>query len=271
MYTPPSVEGTIVQPGIHGGNEWGGPAFDPETNTAYVNVNDFPFLLTLELIKPDQVADEDWIGGSGGERIPGWARESGDEITEEEIRKYTDADIANYLASAEEDLTWSGGSGALAWSTSTPQYVPKLDYFTDHMGYHGIKPPWGKLLAVNIESGDINWSIPLGEYPGLVEMGIRHTGAENFGGMAVTKGGLIFIAATEDSRFRAFDKTNGELLWEFEMDAPGFATPSVYEIDGRQYVVIVAGGGGGRYRSPVTGPLGKRVHAFALPVESEAQ
>jgi len=89
--------------------------------------------------------------------------------------------------------------------------------------------------------------------------------------MAVTKGGLIFIAATEDSRFRAFDKTNGELLWEFEMDAPGFATPSVYEIDGRQYVVIVAGGGGGRYRSPVTGPLGKRVHAFALPVESEAQ
>jgi quinoprotein glucose dehydrogenase len=271
MYTPPSVEGTIVQPGIHGGNEWGGPAFDPETNTAYVNVNDFPFLLTLELIKPDQIAEEDWIGGAGGERIPGWARESGDEITEEEIRKYTDADIANYLASADEELTWSGGSGELAWSTSTPQYVPKLDYFTDHMGYHGIKPPWGKLLAVNIESGDINWSIPLGEYPGLVEMGIRHTGAENFGGMAVTKGGLIFIAATEDSRFRAFDKTTGELLWEFEMDAPGFATPSVYEIDGRQYVVIVAGGGGGRYRSPVTGPLGKRVHAFALPAGSEAQ
>ena len=271
MYTPPSVEGTIVQPGIHGGNEWGGPAFDPETNTAYVNVNDFPFLLTLELIKPDQIAEEDWIGVSGGERIPGWARESGDEITEEEIRKYTDADIANYLASADEELTWSGGSGELAWSTSTPQYVPKLDYFTDHMGYHGIKPPWGKLLAVNIESGDINWSIPLGEYPGLVEMGIRHTGAENFGGMAVTKGGLIFIAATEDSRFRAFDKTTGELLWEFEMDAPGFATPSVYEIDGRQYVVIVAGGGGDRFRSPVSPALGKRVHAFALPAGSEAQ
>ena len=139
------------------------------------------------------------------------------------------------------------------------------------MGYHGIKPPWGKLLAVNIESGDINWSIPLGEYPGLVEMGIRHTGAENFGGMAVTKGGLIFIAATEDSRFRAFDKTTGELLWEFEMDAPGFATPSVYEIDGRQYVVIVAGGGGDRFRSPVSPALGKRVHAFALPAGSEAQ
>ena len=265
MYTPPSIEGTIVQPGIHGGNEWGGPAYDPETNTAFVNVNDFPFLLTLELIKPDQIAEEDWHGGSGGERIPGWARESGDEVTAEEIQKYTDVDIANYLASADQELTWSGGSGELAWSTTTPQYIPKLDYFTDHMGYHGIKPPWGKLLAVDVAKGDIKWSIPLGEYPGLVEMGIRNTGAENFGAPAVTKGGLVFIASTEDSRFRAFDKTNGELLWEVEMEAPGFATPSVYEIDGKQYVVIVAGGGGGRYRSPVTGPLGKTVHAFALP------
>jgi quinoprotein glucose dehydrogenase len=143
-----------------------------------------------------------------------------------------------------------------------------LDYFTDHMGYHAIKPPWGKLVAVDVAKGDILWSIPLGEYPGLVEMGIRNTGVENFGGMAVTKGGLIFIGATEDSRFRAFDKTNGELLWEFEMDAPGFSSPSVYEIDGRQYVAIVAGGGGGRYRSPVTGPLGKRLHVFALPESS---
>ena len=265
MYTPPSIEGTIVQPGIHGGNEWGGPAYDPETNTAFVNVNDFPFLLTLELIKPDQIAEEDWHAGSGGERIPGWARESGDEVTAEEIKKYTDVDIANYLASADQELTWSGGSGELAWSTTTPQYIPKLDYFTDHMGYHGIKPPWGKLLAVDVAKGDIKWSIPLGEYPGLVEMGIRNTGTENFGGMAVTKGGLLFIAATEDNRFRAIDKTNGEILWEFQMEAPGFATPSVYEVDGKQYVVIVAGGGGDRFRSPVSPTLGKRVHAFALP------
>ena len=168
----------------------------------------------------------------------------------------------------DESLTWSGGEGELAWSTSTPQYTAALDYFTDHMGYHAIQPPWGKLVAVDVAKGDILWSIPLGEYPELVEMGIRNTGVENFGGMSVTKGGLIFIGATEDSRFRAFDKSNGELLWEFEMDAPGFSSPSVYEIDGRQYVAIVAGGGGGRYRSPVTGPLGKRVHVFALP-ESE--
>jgi quinoprotein glucose dehydrogenase len=165
-------------------------------------------------------------------------------------------------------LTWSGGEGETAWSTSTPQYIAALDYFTDHMGYHGIKPPWGKLIAIDVAKGDILWSVPLGEYPGLVEMGIRNTGAENFGGMAVTKGGLIFIGATEDSMFRAFDKATGELLWEFKMDAPGFASPSTYEIDGKQYVAIVAGGGGGRYRSPVTGPLGRRIHVFALPESS---
>ena len=311
MYTPPSLQGTIVQPGIHGGNEWGGPAFDPTTNIAYVNVNDFPFILTLELIKPDELASDvdrgmalysgqcaychgpDRQGGTGvplvnltlssdelrdviihgRNAMPAFASLVEEELDQlvafleskpGEIESTADIDLVN------NSYTWSGGEGELQWSTRTPQYIPKLDYFTDHMGYHAIKPPWGKLVAVDVAKGEILWSIALGEYPGLVEKGIRHTGAENFGGMAVTAGGLIFIAATEDNRFRAFDKTNGELLWEFEMEAPGFATPSTYEIDGRQYVVIVAGGGGGRYRSPVTQPIGKRVHAFALP-RSEIQ
>lgn len=306
MYTPPSTEGTIVQPGIHGGNEWGGPAFDPTTNTAYVNVNDFPFILTLELIPPDQhaslldkgralySAECAWCHGAereggagvrldnlmlstdelknvivqGRNAMPAFPSLNEDEL--EQVIAFLQSAPGETSSTADidlndETLTWSGGEGELQWSTSTPQYIPKLDYFTDHMGYHAIKPPWGKLVAVDVAKGEIKWSVPLGEYPGLVEMGIRNTGAENFGGMAVTQGGLIFIAATEDNRFRAFDKTNGELLWEFKMASPGFSTPSVYEIDGRQYVVIVAGGGGGRYRSPVSQNIGKRVHAFALP------
>ena len=306
MYTPPSIEGTIVQPGIHGGNEWGGPAFDPETNIAYVNVNDFPFILTLDLIQPDQVADStdqgrtiysaqcafchgaDRQGGTGGplDSLALSTDELMDVITqgrnampaypffeEEQLDKvvaFLQSEPGATNSTSDIDLngdnfTWSGGAGELHWTTSTPQYVPQLEYFTDHMGYHAIKPPWGKLVAVDVAEGAIKWSVPLGEYPGLVEMGIRHTGAENFGGMAVTKGGLIFIAATEDNRFRAFDKTSGVLLWEFEMDSPGFSSPSTYEIDGRQYVVIVAGGGGGRFRSPVTQDIGRKVHAFALP------
>ena len=308
MYTPPSVEGTIVQPGIHGGNEWGGPAFDPETNIAYVNVNDFPFILTLDLIHPDQFADmtetaqgrtiylaacaachgADLQGGvavaldnttlnsdelrdvitQGVNAMPAFPVFDEDELDNVVAFLQSEPGATNSTSDidlSDENLTWSGGEGELSWSTPTPQYVPQLEYFTDHMGYHAIKPPWGKLVAVDVAEGAIKWSVPLGEYPGLVEMGIRHTGAENFGGMAVTRGGLIFIAATEDNRFRAFDKTSGVLLWEFEMDSPGFSTPSVYEIDGRQYVVIVAGGGGGRYRSPVTQDIGRRVHAFALP------
>jgi quinoprotein glucose dehydrogenase len=313
MYTPPSIEGTIVQPGIHGGNEWGGPAFDPETNIAYVNVNDFPFILTTVPMQPDQFAEmSDLQRGNtiyssqcaachGSERqgatgLPLVNLAYSDDELKEIITKGRNAmpayqhlkdDELGYLVAllrsepgdegsaadidlSDKSLTWSGGEGELAWSTSTPQYVAELDYFTDHMGYHAIAPPWGKLVAVDVAKGDILWSIPLGEYPELVKMGIRNTGAENFGGMAVTKGGVIFIGATEDSRFRAFDKTNGELLWEFEMAAPGFSSPSTYEIDGKQYVAIVAGGGGARYRSPVTGPLGTRLHVFALP-ESEAQ
>lgn len=309
MYTPPSIEGTIVQPGIHGGNEWGGPGFDPETNIAYVNVNDFPFILTLDPMQPDQFADMSEL--QQGRTIynaqcavcHGANRQGGtgvalDDLTfsADSLKKiitqgrnampafqyFEENELDNIVAFLQsepgesepasdidfnnENLTWSGGEGELHWSTSTPQYVAQLDYFTDHMGYHAIQPPWGKLVAVDVAEGEIKWSVPLGEYPGLVDsLGIRNTGAENFGGMAVTKGGLIFIAATEDNRFRAFNKSNGELLWEFEMDAPGFSSPSVYEIEGRQYVVIVAGGGGGRYRSPVTQDIGRRVHVFALP------
>jgi len=313
MYTPPSIEGTIVQPGIHGGNEYGGPAFDPETNIAYVNVNDFPFILTLDPMQPDQFKDmsdlqrgrtiysgqcaachgTDRQGATGlaldnltlsddelkeiitqgREAMPAFLYFEDDEL--DYLISFLKSEVGDTRSAAEidlndETLTWSGGTGDTAWSTSTPQYAAQLDYFTDHMGYHAIKPPWGKLVAVDVAKGDILWQVPLGEYPGLVEKGIRNTGAENFGGMAVTKGGVIFIAATEDNRFRAFDKTNGELLWEFEMASPGFSTPSVYEIDGKQYVAIVAGGGGGRFRSPVTQDIGRRVHVFALP-ESEIQ
>lgn len=316
MYTPPSIEGTIVQPGIHGGNEWGGPGYDPETNTAYINVNDFPFILTLDPMQPDQFEnmttlqrgrtifnaqcavchganrqgatgptlvntglDSDSLRTvitKGRKAMPAFPHYSKSELDElitflqsevgEADEVSPDIDLAN-----NDSLTWSGGEGNLKWSTSTPQYVAQLDYFTDHMGYHAIKPPWGKLVAVDVAEGRIKWSVPLGEYPGLVDsLGIKNTGAENFGGMAVTKGGVIFIAATEDNMFRAFDKSNGDLLWEFQMEAPGFSSPSVYEIDGKQYVVIVAGGGGGRYRSPVSQDIGRRVHAFALP-ESETE
>jgi quinoprotein glucose dehydrogenase len=116
--------------------------------------------------------------------------------------------------------------------------------FLDHEGYPAIKPPWGLLTAINLNTGDFAWQVPLGEYPQLTARGISRTGTETFGGTIVTAGGLVFIGGTKDERFHAFDKQTGRLLWEYLLPAGGYATPSTYQVNGRQYVVIAAGGAG---------------------------
>lgn len=156
--------------------------------------------------------------------------------------------------------TWTGGSGAWEWSTTTPQYANIAPFFVDHMGYPAISPPWGTLNAVDLSTGQIKWKVPLGEYPELVEMGIRNTGTVNMGGAVATAGELVFIGATQDEKIRAFDQNTGRELWQSKLPAGGYATPSVYMIDGKQYIVIAAGGGA----KPNT-RLGKSIIAFALP------
>jgi quinoprotein glucose dehydrogenase len=116
--------------------------------------------------------------------------------------------------------------------------------FRDHEGYPAIKPPWGVLNAINLNTGEFAWRVPLGEYPELKARGVPQTGTENFGGTIVTAGGLVFIGGTKDERFHAFDKDTGRLLWEYQLPAGGYATPSTYMVGGRQYVVIAAGGAG---------------------------
>lgn len=116
--------------------------------------------------------------------------------------------------------------------------------FLDKNGYPAIKPPWGTLNAIDLKKGEILWQVPLGEYPQLTARGIPQTGTENFGGTIVTAGGLVFIGGTKDEKFHAFDKTTGKLLWQYQLDAGGYATPCTYSAKGRQYVAIAAGGGG---------------------------
>ena len=115
--------------------------------------------------------------------------------------------------------------------------------FFDQEGYPAVKPPWGTLNAIDLNKGEILWQVPLGEFEELTKRGIPKTGTENYGGPVATAGGLIFIAASKDEHIRAFDKDTGAELWKHKLPAGGYATPSIYLADGRQYVVIACGGG----------------------------
>jgi len=132
--------------------------------------------------------------------------------------------------------------------------------FLDQDGYPAIKPPWGTLNAIDMNKGEILWKSVLGEYSELTARGIPKTGTENYGGPALTASGLIFIAATQDHKIRAFDAKDGAELWSGDLPAGGYATPSIYAVDGRQYVVVAAGGG------KMGTEAGDSYVAFALPL-----
>jgi quinoprotein glucose dehydrogenase len=183
-FLPPSLQGSVVVPGFHGGANWSGASFDPNTNLLYVNSNNVPNYLTLVDSKM------------------------------EDVQKFGPFGHAGYLQ------------------------------LLDHQGYPAIKPPWGQLTAINLNTGEFAWQVPLGEFPQLTARGVPRTGTETFGGSIVTAGGLVFIAGTKDERIHAFDKSTGELLWEHPLPAGGYATPSTYAVNGRQYLVIAAGGAG---------------------------
>ena len=136
-----------------------------------------------------------------------------------------------------------------AASNATTSKKPYLPYqstgynkFLDANGLPAIAPPWGTLNAINLNTGEFLWRIPFGEVESLKRQGVPTTGTENYGGPVVTASGLLFIAASKDGKFRVFDKKNGKLLWETMLPAAGFATPSTYAVNGKQYVVIACGG-----------------------------
>ena len=151
-------------------------------------------------------------------------------------------------------------TGATAMSMIRSPYISTgYNKFLDPDGYPALRPPWGTLNALDLNTGEWLWKKPLGELPELTAQGIPPTGTENYGGPVVTAGGVLFIAATKDEKLRAFDVKTGEKLWEFALPAGGYATPATYSVGGRQFVVIACGGGKLGTKS------GDAYVAFALP------
>jgi quinoprotein glucose dehydrogenase len=137
--------------------------------------------------------------------------------------------------------------------------------FWDDNKYPCQQPPWGELVAVSANTGDVVWKIPFGIYPELVAKGIPPTGTPNLGGPIATASGLVFIAATKDARFRAYDAKTGKELWSTQLEAAGGATPMTFMgRNGKQYVVIAAGGPGDTDRGG-TQLYPQKLVAFALP------
>jgi quinoprotein glucose dehydrogenase len=166
------------------------------------------------------------------------------------------------------DAARPAGTGARPAGTAQKDSLPEFPYqpdytikvwrqFTDSNGYPGTRRPWGTLNAIDLNTGEYLWKVPLGEYPELARKGIPVTGTESYGGPLVTAGGLLFIAGTRDGKLRAFDHKTGRLVWSYQLPAAGFATPITYTVEGRQYIALAAGGGkGSRY--------GGKYVAFAL-------
>ena len=292
IFRPPSTDSALIMPQFNGGTDWGGAAYDPSIRKLYVNAsNEAEWISMLPAPASEQMSRFNlgrriyqtqctFCHGNSQSGVKTHSLTSLQQIaserTAEEIERTLEFGKGNmpqfgWLSNDERKalvafLKEEGKNELIDLKKIALNFSNKIPWLSS--GHHPIKDdggfpinkrPWGTLSAIDMDSGTIDWQVALGTYPELEARGYEPTGTFNLGGPLVTAGGLIFIGATMDERFRAFDKDTGEMLWEFQLDAGGYATPATFEIDGEQYVMIAAGGGG----IPGT-PSGDAFYCFSL-------
>ena len=250
--------GTIIFPGFDGGAEWGGPAVDPETGIIYSNTNEMAWIMQMFDVDPAaskenygkaglRLYKQNCMGCHGPER-----KGSGNypSIVEAGKKYYSrsfvefintgrrmmpsfqqlsqqDKDaIASFVLNLQNEQLkeYKPKLTAIDSFRITPYQISGYNKFVTRSGLPAISPPWGSLNAIDLNTGEYVWKITLGEDPVFKAKGVSETGTENYGGPVVTKGGVLFIGATKDEMFRAFNKRTGKLLWQTKLPAAGFAT-----------------------------------------------
>ena len=274
----PGKTASLIYPGFDGGGEWGGSAVDPFLSILWVNSNEMPWIMEMKAVKKKEIRKETKFAAGKrlfeeqcavchGENKKGLGNNPSVEKISSRFDEKTLTTLLNngrrmmpsfkrLLASEKQaiaiyllDLPEKNGiysdSGKRKETAydRVPYKMAGYNKFLTPEGRPAISPPWGSLNAVDLKSGKLLWKTPLGEYPELKKLGVPPTGTENYGGPVVTAGGLVFIAGTPDKMFRAFNKMNGKLLWEYELPFAAFATPAMYKIGDKQFITIACGGG----------------------------
>ncbi|CAG5068777.1 Quinoprotein glucose dehydrogenase [Dyadobacter sp. CECT 9623] len=290
LFAPPSKEGTIIMPGFDGGAEWGGAAADPNEGILYVNSNEMAWILTMKdtpkasemsSLSPGEKVYTTYCTTCHGPQRQGNAKSGYPSLVDIGTRRDR-AFVSQIVSSGKgmmpgfpmltadekqalvaflfgDEKVEAASEVAASDKTYLPYQSTGYNKFLDKNGLPAIAPPWGTLNAIDLNTGKYLWKIPFGETESLKAKGAPMTGSENYGGPVVTASGLLFIAATKDGKFRVYDKKNGRLLWQTTLPAAGFATPSTYEVNGKQFVVIACGG------TKLGTKKGNQYVAFALP------